>query len=153
MRRREISKSINKIMTEKNTLPLQYLKYDFTYVEQRHRGCIILDEDSTPDLTMMYDDHNLEVTWIKHISHKDVKIELNIVLDDDANGDPYRVTASAWVCVHKEGNLIASFEPDCWSYMDEKNRMHNTCKGTFYEDSAGRSCKLCANPAKCRRKV
>lgn len=137
-----------------STIKQQYLKYDFIYEDRRHRGCIILDEDSTPNLTMMYDDHNLEVTWVKRIRHKGVKIEQNIVLDDDANGDPYRVTASAWVCVYKDDMLIASFEPDCWSYKDEEVESHNTCKGTFYEENpAGRGCKICDNPEKCRRKV
>lgn len=138
-------------MTEKNKLPLQYLKYDFMYEKQRHRGRIVLDEDSVPNLTMMYDDHDLEVTWVKRIRHKGAKIELNIVLDDDANGEPNKVTASACVCVYKDGNLIASFEPDCWSYTDEEEESHNTCKGTFYEENlAGRGCKICENPEKCQ---
>lgn len=133
-------------------LQRQYLMYDFTYEEQRHRGCIILDEDTTPNLTMIYDDHDLEVTWIKRIRHKGAKIELNIVLDDDVEGDPNKVVASAWVCVYKDGNLIISFEPDCWSYMDKEDESHNTCKGIFYEDNVGHGCRLCANPAKCRKK-
>lgn len=141
-------------MVNNNTLPQQYLKYDFAYEGQRHRGCIILDEESTSNLTMMYDDHDLEVTWVKRIRHKGVQIELNIVLDDDVNGDPHRVTTSAWVCVYKDCNLIASFEPDCWLYTDEEDESHNTCKGTFYEENlAGRGCKICDNPEKCRRKV
>lgn len=140
-------------MVKKNTLPQQYLKYDFKYEGQRHRGSIVLDEGTTPNLTMMYDDHDLEVTWVKRIRHKGVKIELNIVLDDDANKDPNRMTASAWVCVYKDGKLIASFEPDCWLYTDEEEYSHNTCKGIFYEDNpAGRGCILCDNPEKCRKK-
>lgn len=131
-------------MTEKNKLPLQYLKYGFAYEGQRHRGCIKLDEESTSNLTMMYDDHDLEVTWVKRIRHKSVKIELNIVLDDDANGDPNKVVASAWVCVYKDGNLITSFEPDCWSYKDDQDESHNTCRGTFYEKNpANFDCEIC----------
>lgn len=139
-------------MVEKNKH--QYLKYYFTYEEQQHRGCITLDEDTTSNLSMIYDDHDLEVTWMKRIRHKGANIELNIVLDDDANGDPDKVVASAWVCVYKDGNLLASFEPDCWSYIDEEDRTHNTCKGTFYkENPAGRGCRLCDNPEKCVRKL
>lgn len=141
-------------MTEKNKLPQQHLKYDFAYEGQRYRGCIILDEESTSDLTMMYDDHDLEVTWVKRIRHKWAKIELNIVLDDDANGEQNKVAASAWVCVYKDCNLIASFEPDCWFYTDEEDESHNTCKGTFYEENpAGRGCRLCDNPEKCGRNM
>lgn len=139
-------------MANKKILPQQYLKYDFTYEDQRHIGCIILEECSTPSLTMMYNDHDLEVTWLKHIHHKGAEIELNIVLDDDVDGDPNKVVASALVCVYKDRKLQVAFEPECWSYTDEQDESHNTCKGTFYEVNAGRGCKLCTNPEKCRRK-
>ena len=141
-------------MTYSNTLPRQYLRYDFTYEEQRHRGRIVLDEESSPNLTIFFDEHNLEMTFVKRIRHKGAKIILNIVLDDDANKEPFKVVTSAWVCVYKDDNLIASFEPNCWLYIDEENESHNTCKGTFYvENPNDRGCELCANQHRCRRKM
>ena len=136
-------------------LPNKWLKYEFTYQGQKHRGRILLDEESTPNLVMMYDDHDLEVTWIKRISNKGVKIELNITIADDWNEmkNLWKVVASAWVCVYKGKTMIASFEPDCWSYIDEEDVSNNTCKGSFYEENtAGRGCTLCNNPHRCRRK-
>lgn len=114
----------------------QYLKYDFSFNGRRHAGRFLLDEDSTPNLSAMYDDHALEMTYIKDIRHKGATIRLNITLDDDAYKDPNRVVASAWVNVYQNKDLIASFEPDHWSYTDEADASHNTCKETFYKKTA-----------------
>lgn len=145
---------LKKVMSEQEKKPNQYLVYDFTYEGQRHRGKVLLDED-TPNLNLMYDDHDLEDIWFKCIQHKGCKIELNITIANDWNEmeNLGKVVASAWVCVYKKDNLIASFEPDCWSYIDEEDESNNTCKGTFYKKKlTNHGCKLCDNPKKCKRR-
>lgn len=141
-------------MSQQENIPNQYLMYDFTYEGQRHKGKMLLDED-TPNIYMMYDDHDLEDIWLKHIRHKGYKIKLNITIANDWNEieNLGKVAASAWVCVYKKDNLIASFEPDCWSYIDETDESNNTCKGTFYDKKlATLGCKSCDNPKKCKRR-
>ena len=110
------------------------MKYDFWYEGVHHKGCVDLDEDSL-GVQMMYDDHDLEVTWIKRIRHKGKYIELNIVINDDAyDPDEGMVVASAWVCVYSlKDNIIDQFEPDHWSYIDEYDDSRNVCKETFYK--------------------
>lgn len=120
----------------KNKLPRQYLNYNFTFENRRHKGRFSLDEDSTPNLRSLYDDRNLEVTYLKRIHHNGSRIELSIVLDDDAYKNPGSVAASAWVSVYRKGVSVASFEPDHWSYTDEADASHNTCKETFYKKTA-----------------
>lgn len=144
-------------MSEQGSIPNQYLLYDFTYEGQRHRDKVLLDEDK-PNLYMMYDDHDIEITWVKRIRHKGNHIELNIVLNDDAyDANEGKVVASAWVCVYvltDRKHAIDQFEPDCWSYIDEEESSNSTCKGTFYvKNQAGYGCKLCKNPDKCHRRL
>lgn len=121
----------------KKELVCQYLSYDFLYEGKRHKGKFLLDEDS-PNVVMMYDDHDLEVTWIKHIRHKGKYIEISIVVNDDWNDDNLgKVSASAWVCVcnQKRKQIIDEFEPDFWAYIDEENPCNNTNKSIFYSKS------------------
>lgn len=140
-----------KAMSQQEKIPNQYLVYDFTYEGQRHKGKVKLDED-TPNLYMMYNDHDIEITWVKRIRHKGKYIELSIVVNDDAyDANEGKVIASAWICVYEKDNLITSFEPDCWSYIDEINELNNTCKGTFYVKKLKTlGCKLCDYPKKCK---
>lgn len=140
-------------MVEQDKIPNQYLVYDFTYEGQRHKGKVMLDED-TPNLYMMYDDHNIEITWVKRIRHKGKHLELSIVVNDDAyDENEGKVVASAWVCSYIKDKEIESFEPECWSYIDEDDESYNTCKGTFYsENTAEHACKICDNPVKCKRR-
>lgn len=123
-------------MSEQEKKPNQYLVYDFTYEGQRHRGKVNLDED-TPNLYMMYDDHDIEVTWVKRIRHKGKYIELSIVLNDDAyDADEGKVVASAWVCVYSlrdKHHTIDQFEPEKWSYIDEADSRNSVTKETFYD--------------------
>jgi len=117
-------------------IPCQYLSYDFTYEGMRHKGKILLDED-TPNLQTMYDDHDIEITWVKRIPHKGRFVELNIVICDDANMPEMegRVVASAWVCVYRSKRnpcLLDQFEPEHWSYVDEACPANNVDKLTFY---------------------
>lgn len=50
---------------------------------------------------MLYDDHAIEVTWVKRIRHKGKYVELSIVVNDDAyDANEGKVVASAWVCVY-----------------------------------------------------
>lgn len=114
-----------------------YLKYEFWYDGVHHKGKVDLDEDTT-GVEMMYDDHDMEITWIKRIRHKGKYVELSIVINDDAY-DPNegKVVASAWVCVYSLkdrllGNIIDQFEPDHWSYIDEYDDSRSVCKETFY---------------------
>lgn len=123
-------------MGDQAKIPNQYLVYDFTYEGQRHKGKVKLDED-TPNLYMMYDDHDIEITWVKRIRHKGRYLELSIVLDDDAyDVNEGKVVASAWVCVYAlndKQHVIEQFEPEYWSYIDEVNSGNNVSKDTFYE--------------------
>lgn len=139
-------------MSEQGNIPNQYLLYDFTYEGQKHKGKVLLDEE-TPNLYMMYDDHDIEITWVKRIRHKGKYMELSIVVNDDAyDADEGKVVVSAWVCAYKNGNQIESFEPECWVYIDEGDESHNTCKGTFYsENTVGLVCELC-DTLKCKRR-
>lgn len=120
---------------DKNIIPKQYLSYDFRYEGQRHKGKILLDED-TPNLYYMYDDHNLEITWVKRIRHKGKYVELNIVINDDVyDVNEGKVAASAWVCVYAltdRRNVLEQFEPDYWSYTDEADSCNDINKSTFY---------------------
>lgn len=122
-------------MSEQEKIPNQYLVYDFTYEEQRHKGKIRLDEN-TPNLYMMYDDHDIEITWVKRIRHEGKHIELSIVLNDDAyDANEGKVVASAWVCVYDmkdERHVIEQFEPEEWSYIDEADSRNSVDKETFY---------------------
>lgn len=123
-------------MGEQEKIPNQYLVYDFTYESQRHKGKILLDED-TPNLYMMYDDHDLEITWVKRILHKGKFIELSIVVNDDAYSvNEGKVVASAWVCVYDlkdKRHVIEQFEPDKWSYIDEPDSANDVSKEMFYD--------------------
>lgn len=121
-----------------NVLAFQYLLYDFTYEGRRHKGRFRLYENSQ-NVVMLYDDHNMEVTWIKHIKHKGKYIEINIVVNDNWNDENLgKVSASAWVCVYnKMGNhIIDEFEPDYWAYIDEENPSNNTNKSQFYTNNS-----------------
>lgn len=143
-------------MSEQGNIPNQYLLYDFIYEGQKHKGKVLLDEE-TPNLYMMYDDYDIEITWVKRIRHKGKYIELNIVINDDAyDANEGKVVASAWVCVYAltdRKHAIDQFEPDCWSYIDEEESSNSTCKGTFYvKNQAGHGCNLCQNPDKCHRR-
>ena len=123
-------------MTEQENNPNQYLMYDFSYEGQRHKGKITLDEDAS-SLYMMYDDHDIEITWVKHIRHKGKYIELSIVVNNDAyDANEGKVVASAWVCVYAlkdKRHVLEQFEPDKWSYIDETDSANNVCKETFYD--------------------
>lgn len=123
-------------MSEQEKIPNQYLVYDFTYEEQRHKGKILLDED-TPNLYLMYDDHDIEITWVKSIRHKGKYIELSIVVNDDAyDVNEGKVAASAWVCVYDlkdKRHVIEQFEPEKWSYIDEADSKNSVTKETFYD--------------------
>ena len=123
-------------MCEQDKIPNQYLVYDFTYEGQRHRGKVLLDED-TPNLYMMYDDHDIEITWEKRIRHKGMYIELSIVINDDAyDANEGKVVASAWVCVYDlkdDRHVIEQFEPEKWSYIDEADSRNSVTKETFYD--------------------
>lgn len=89
-------------MSEQGNIPNQYLLYDFTYEGQRHKGKVKLDEDIS-NLFMMYDDHDIEITWVKRIRHKGKHLELSIVVNDDAyDADEGKDVASAWVCAYKK---------------------------------------------------
>lgn len=139
-------------MVEPEKIPNQHLVYDFTYEGQRHKGKITLDEDAS-NLYMMYDDHDIEITWVKRIRHKGKHLELSIVVNDDAyDENEGKVVASAWVCAYIKGKLIESFEPECWSYIDEEDESHNTSKETFYSyNPNGHVCELC-DTHKCKRR-
>lgn len=143
-------------MGEHEKIPYQYLVYDFTYKGKRHKGKVLLEED-IPNLYMMYDDHDIEITWVKRIRQKGKHIELNIVINDDTyDANEGKVVASAWICVYALRNrlhTIDEFEPDCWSYIDEANESNSTSKKKFYaENHADFGCPLCINPDKCNRK-
>lgn len=117
-------------------IPYCYLKYDFHYEGVRHKGKVRLDEDE-PGVQMMYDDHDIEITWVKRIRHKGKYIELNIVVNDDAS-DPNegKVAASAWVCVYDLSDRLTvmdQFEPDSWEYIDECDVRNSVSKETFYD--------------------
>ena len=62
----------------------QYLSFDFTYDGKKHKGKVRLTE-SDPNVFMLYDDHDLEITWMKRIRHKGKHIVINIVVKDDWN--------------------------------------------------------------------
>ena len=115
-----------------------YLKYDFWYEDVHHKGCVDLDED-TPGVEMMYDDHDIEITWIKRIRYKGRYIELSIVINDDAyDPDEGKVVASAWVCVYSLKDrylrdIIDQFEPDHWYYIDESDERNTVSKENYYK--------------------
>lgn len=118
----------------KEKLKYQYLSYDFMYEGKRHKDKFCLNEGS-PNVMLMYDDHDLEVTWIKHIRHKGTYIEINIVVNDNWNDENLgKVSASAWVCIYnkKSNQIIDEFEPDFWAYIDEECSSNNVNKHTFY---------------------
>lgn len=121
---------------DSDKLPGCWLHYDFWYEGVWHRNRVRLEEDCSPTVYMMYDDHDLEITWVKRIRHKGKFIELSIVIDDDAySPNEGRVVASAWVCVYTRRDcrhIIAQFEPDAWSYIDECDPGNNVCKDSFY---------------------
>lgn len=122
-------------MSQQEKITNQYLVYDFIYEGHRHKGKILLDED-TPNLYLMYDDHDIEITWVKHIQHKGKYIELSIVVNDDAyDANEGKVVTSAWVCVYAlkdKLHVIEHFEPDKWLYIDEANSVNNVSKESFY---------------------
>lgn len=113
----------------------QYLLYDFTYEGKKHKGKIRLTED-IHNVFVLYDDHDLEITWFKKIRHKGKSIILNIVLKDDWNDYEIlgNVAASVWVCVYnkRRKQIIDEFEPDYWSYLDEECPRNNIDKRSFY---------------------
>lgn len=125
-------------MGEHEKIPYQYLVYDFTYKGKRHKEKVLLEED-IPILYMLYDDHAIEVTWVKRIRHKGKYVELSIVVNDDAyDANEGKVVASAWVCVYslrKVGRRVplSQFEPERWSNTDEQNASNDVSKETFYE--------------------
>lgn len=123
-------------MNQQEKIPYQYFVYDFTYEGQRHKGKITLDED-TPNLFMMYDDHDIEITWVKRIRHKGKYIELSIVVNDDAyDANEGKVVASAWVCVYAlndRQHVFEQFEPDKWAFIDEANSENDVSIVTFYD--------------------
>ena len=114
----------------------QYLVYDFTYEGVRHHAIIRLEENLN-GVKMMYDDHDLEITWEKRIRHKGKYIIINIVLKDDWNDMTTlgKVVASAWVCVydHSKNTKIDAFEPNYWSYIDEETPSNSVNKLNFYK--------------------
>lgn len=113
------------------------LAYSFTYEGKHYYGIAILDE-SSPGVSMFYDDHEIEITWVKQIRLKSYYFELSIVINDDANNpDEGKVAASAWVSVYStkdrtRNNLVAQFEPYYWAYSDECNPSNNVSIETFY---------------------
>lgn len=113
----------------------QYLLYDFTYDGKKHKGKVRLSE-SNPNVSALYDDHDLELTWMKQIRHKSKHIVINIVVKDDWNDCETlgKVTASAWVCVYDKWRtrIIDQFDPDFWAYIDEENASNNVDKSAFY---------------------
>lgn len=113
----------------------QYLSYDFTYDGKKHKGKARLTE-SDPNVFMVYDDHDLELTWMKRIPHKGKHIVINIVVKDDWNdcGTLGKVAASAWVCVYdkRRAQIIEQFEPGFWAYIDEEDASNNVDKNSFY---------------------
>lgn len=123
-------------MSEQGNIPNQYLLYDFTYEGQKHKGKVLLDEE-TPNLYMMYDDHDIEITWVKRIRHKGKYMELSIVVNDDAyDANEGKVVASAWVCVYAlkdKRHVIEQFEPEKWSYVDEADSRNDVSRETLYD--------------------
>lgn len=123
-------------MSEQEKITNQYLVYDFAYEGQGHKGKIILDE-GTPNLYMMYDDHDIEITWVKRIRHRGKHIELSIVVNDDAyDANEGKIVASAWVCVYDmkdKRHVIEQFEPEKWSYIDEADLRNSVTKEAFYD--------------------
>ena len=113
----------------------QYLSFDFTYDGKKHKGKVRLTE-SDPNVFMLYDNHDLELTWFKHIRHKGKHIVINIVVKDDWSDYETlgSVAASAWVCVYNKQRteVIEQFEPDFWAYVDEENASNNVDKNSFY---------------------
>jgi len=120
-----------------NNIKSQFLFYDFTYEGIRHRAKIRLEEGCN-GVEMLYDDHDLEVTWEKRICHKDKYMIINVVVKDDWNDWETlgQIVASAWVCICDKThiNIIEGFEPDYWSYIDEETPTNNTDKNIFYRN-------------------
>jgi len=114
----------------------QYLMYDFKYDEIRHRASTKL-EDGLNGIEMQYDDHNLEIIWLKRIRHKGKYMVINIAIKDDwydmeALG---MVTASPWICVYDKSRrfIVDEFEPDEWSYVDGVKSSNSTTKKAYYK--------------------
>lgn len=120
------------MMKEKKT---QYLTYDFEYEGIRHRASTKL-EDGRNNVVMLYDDHNLEIIWLKRIRHKGKYMVINITIKDDWNDMASLgvVTASPWVCVYDKSHrlVVAELEPDKWSYIDSENAANYTNKNVYY---------------------
>jgi hypothetical protein len=120
------------MMKEKKT---QYLTYDFEYEGIRHRASTKL-EDGRNNVVMLYDDHNLEIIWLKRIRHKGMYMVINITIKDDWNDMASLgvVTASPWVCVYDKSHrlVVAELEPDKWSYIDSENAANYTNKNVYY---------------------
>lgn len=114
----------------------QYLVYDFIYEGIRHRAKIKLEEGLN-GIALLYDDHDLEITWEKRIRHKGKHMIINIVIKEDWNDMDTlgKVVASAWVCVYDKSKktVVIGFEPDNWSYIDEADPSNNTNKIDFYK--------------------
>ena len=114
----------------------QYLVYDFTYEGIRHSAKIKLEEGLN-GVELLYDDHDLEITWEKSISYNGKNMIINIVIKDDWNDMSTlgKVVASAWVCVYDKSSktIVNEFEPDNWSYIDETNLSNSTNKINFYK--------------------
>ena len=102
-----------------NEIKYQFLFYDFIYDGIRHRAKIKLEEDNHC-VRMLYDEHNLEVTWEKRIRHRGKHMIISIVLKDNWNDWKTlgQVVASAWVSVYDISDrvIINQFEPDYWSF-------------------------------------
>ena len=114
----------------------QYLVYDFTYEGIRHSAKIKLEEGLN-GIALLYDDHDLEITWEKRIRHRGKHMIINIVIKDDWNDMSTlgKVVASAWVCVYEKSSkiFVNGFEPDSWSYIDEADPSNSTNKNDFYK--------------------
>lgn len=119
-----------------NEIKYQFLFYDFIYDGIRHRAKIKLEEDNHC-VRMLYDEHNLEVTWEKRIRHRGKHMIISIVLKDNWNDWKTlgQVVASAWVSVYDISDrvIINQFEPDYWSFVDEEFPANNTDKNNFYK--------------------
>ena len=119
-----------------NEIKYQFLFYDFIYDGIRHRAKIKLEEDNHC-VRMLYDEHNLEVTWEKRIRHRGKHLIISIVLKDNWNDWKTlgQVVASAWVSVYDISDrvIINQFEPDYWSFVDEEFPVNNTDKNNFYK--------------------
>lgn len=112
----------------------QYLEYRFEYDGETFDSYLKLDEDEA-EVEMMFDDHDLEETWIKTIEHNGKRLCVSIVIKDDWNEPETlgNVVASGWVCVYDANdNMLCDFEPEWWAYIDEDEPEKSVNKETYY---------------------